>query len=79
MRKNKGEIPPEFLEKKPLFSSIFGFNGKKTIVQYVPKANKCVILLSTKHHKIEISKENDNKPEIILDYNRNKGEKSKRN
>ena len=76
MRKNKGEIRPEFLAKNSLHSSLFGFNGQKTIVQYVPKKNKCVILLSTKHHEIKISKENDDKPEIILDYNRNKGKHS---
>ena len=73
MRKNKKEIPNNFLpeRKKNVFSSIFGFNKKKTLVSYVPKVNKAVILLSTEHHDKKIT-ENDCKPEIIIFYNKTK-------
>ena len=51
---------------------MFGFNEQKTLVSYVTKINKAVLLLSTEHHDGTISIENDNKPEIILYYNRTK-------
>jgi hypothetical protein len=39
---------------------------------YVPKVNKCVILLSTQHQDMIISN-SAKKPEAILDYNHCKG------
>lgn len=52
IRKNKREIPTEFssAKKRQVNSSLFGFQKKMTIVSYVPKKNKCVILLSTMHN-----------------------------
>ena len=73
LRKNKPHIPEEFIKKAPLYSSKFGFNLYKTLVSYTQKVNKCVVLLSTKHHKIEVSNDEEKKPVIILDYNKNKG------
>ena len=35
-------------------TSVFGFNDQLTMVSYVPKKNKAVILLSTMHHGISI-------------------------
>lgn len=74
MRKNKREIPPEFLPKKDRVpnSSLFGYQKNITMVSYVPKKNKAVILLSTMHDTGAISEET-NKPEIIMDYNATKG------
>ena len=43
----------------------FGFgNEKVTIVSYVPKLRKAIILLSTMHHVINVSS-SKKKPEII--------------
>ena len=73
LRKNKTEIPMSFLpnRQRSIFSSLFGFNEDKTIVSYVPKVNKAVILLSTEHHNKTLSNK-DSKPEIIQFYNKNK-------
>ncbi|XP_035212060.1 uncharacterized protein LOC118186137 [Stegodyphus dumicola] len=76
MRKNKREIPPEFLAKKrEVYSSIFGFQKEATLVSYVPKKNKSVILLSTMHSgdQIDESTGESKKPEIITFYNMTKG------
>ena len=52
-------------------SSVFGFSGQQTLVSYVPKKNKAVILLSTLHHD-KVLAGNTMKPEIILRYNQTK-------
>lgn len=74
IRSNKLEIPEEFLKnsKRAIGSSIFAFKDHLSIVSYVPKKNKSVILVSSKHHEEKIN-ENEQKPEIIIDYNKNKG------
>jgi hypothetical protein len=59
-------------EREPL-SSLACFKDYKTLVSYVPKKNKSVILLSTFHHVNNIVTSNKKKPQIVLDYNRNKG------
>lgn len=73
-KKNKKEIPPEFLphKNKAVSSSIFGFQKDKMLTSYVPRKNKTVILLSTMHETGNF----DNftkKPEIITNYNSTKG------
>lgn len=76
LRKNKKGIPFELLpsKEKEVFSSMHIFNSFQTMVSYVPKKNKAVILLSTRHHNEVIDYSNErNKPEIILHYNSNKG------
>ena len=75
IRKNKSEIPRELQpNRQPLeSSSIFCFDGLLTLVSYVPKKNKAVILLSSMHHETIISEETHKKPEIILYYNETKG------
>jgi hypothetical protein len=74
LRKNKPEIPVEFLSNKnrPVGSTMFAFNDNLTLVSYVPKINKAVLLLSSKHHDLKVDTENG-KPHIILDYNKTKG------
>ncbi|KAG8231226.1 hypothetical protein J437_LFUL005900, partial [Ladona fulva] len=75
-RKNKKEIPTEFLPKRDrvVRSSIFGFTKDITLVSYVPVRNRAVILISTMHHdnKIDESTKNLQKPEIITTYNKTK-------
>ena len=74
LRKNKGEIPPDFLPKKTrdVGSTLYGFTKDITLVSHVPKKNKAVLLLSSMHHNGEVNEE-DNKPEIISYYNSTKG------
>jgi len=74
LKKNKREIPTAFLpdKNKEVGSSVFGFQKNKTLVSYVPRKNKAVILLSTMHHDSKIDVET-RKPEIIIDYNCTKG------
>lgn len=74
LRKNKAYIPPEFQpgRTREENSSLFGFQERCTIVSYVPKKNKAVILLSSMHHTGDIVVEDDNKPEIIKYYNETK-------
>ena len=43
------------------------------MVFYILK-NKCVILQSTFHQNKQINRENENKHNIILDYNQTKGD-----
>nr|XP_047137391.1 piggyBac transposable element-derived protein 4-like [Hydra vulgaris] len=75
IKKNKGEIPKKLLPAlhRPVYSSIFAFQNDSTIVSYVPKKNKAVILLSTFHHSNDIVMDHNEKPCIILDYNKYKG------
>ena len=54
-------------------TSAFGFNYQLTMVGYVPKKNKAVIILSTMHHGISIVEEDPKKrPEITKFYNKTK-------
>jgi hypothetical protein len=75
LRKNKTEIPWQLqpYKTRPINSSIFGFLDEKTLVSYVPKINKAVILISTEHHTNATNQQENNKPEIIEFYNRTKG------
>lgn len=51
MRKNKWEIPEAFVNtKKRPKQSIFGFNKTGTLVSYIPKPLKNVILISSLHN-----------------------------
>ena len=71
--KNKAEIPPEMQPNnaRPERSSVFGFAGNVTMVSYVPSKGKAVLLLSTMHH--DATTEGDQqKPEIVLHYNKTK-------
>ncbi|KAG5887799.1 hypothetical protein JTB14_019390 [Gonioctena quinquepunctata] len=73
MKKNKREILAAFLPSKAreVGSSIFGFTSDLTLVSYVPKQNKSVILLSSMHHDNRVDN-TTKKPDIILFYNSTK-------
>lgn len=77
VRKNKRQLPPEFINTKSrcINSSIFGYQENTTIVSYVPKKGKNVILASSLHHddQIDESTGEQYKPEIITFYNSTKG------
>lgn len=72
--KNKPEVPLEFLpsKKKAVGSSIFGFREDATMVSYVSKPNRSVILLSTMNLS-NIVDEKSKKPLIALHYDMSKG------
>lgn len=74
LRKNKKEIPIQFLPSKvrPVGDVHYGFTKDKTIISYVPKPNKSVILISSLHHEEKQDLESE-KPEIIAFYNGTKG------
>ncbi|KAF2886770.1 hypothetical protein ILUMI_19403 [Ignelater luminosus] len=52
MRQNKREIPPDFLRK--VQSVLFDFQKEATLVSFVPKQNKLVILLPTMYDSDQI-------------------------
>lgn len=74
LRKNKKEVPPQYLMSKrsQIPSSAFAFSQNITLVSHVPKKNKCVLLISSMHSQDEVDEETG-KPEIILFYNSTKG------
>ena len=76
IRKNKREIPPEFINTKEREekSSKFAFRDG-TLVSYIPKKGKVVLALSTMHHNndIDAGTGHAQKPEIITFYNATKG------
>ncbi|XP_055839580.1 piggyBac transposable element-derived protein 4-like [Episyrphus balteatus] len=76
IRKNRREVPSEFLPKKNReeYTSIFGFQENCTIVSYCQKKNRSVILLSSMHNDdaIDSSTGDQRKPEMITDYNHTK-------
>jgi hypothetical protein len=74
IRSNKLEIPLEFLKNnvRKIGSSLFAFKNSLTLVSYVPKKNKAVLLVSTSHHDTGVNT-SSLKPDIIMDYNKYKG------
>lgn len=79
LRKNKKEIPPIFIDTKDKAPGAvtFGFKNDFTLVSYVPKKSKVVVLLSSMHYDASVDSDADSntygKPEIILFYNSSKG------
>jgi len=73
--KNKTCVPKEFLPNRSRleFSSLIGFQKNCSLVSYVSKKKKTVILLSTMYHTPNVTSNEIMKPEIILDYNMTKG------
>lgn len=76
LKKNKKEIPSEFLPSKnrQLYSALFGFSKDITLLSYVPKKSRAVILSSSMHHDKNINLESEKLlPEMIDFYNQTKG------
>ncbi|XP_029359568.1 uncharacterized protein LOC115044588 [Echeneis naucrates] len=73
--KNKREIPHQLLTfgRRQPQSSLFTHTKTHTIVSCLLKKRKNVLLLSTKHQEARVSDGADQKPIIIMDYNKNKG------
>ncbi|KRX87979.1 hypothetical protein T4E_3880 [Trichinella pseudospiralis] len=51
---------------------MFCFDEQLTLLSYIPKRRKCVLLLSTMHHDDALSAEHEGKPDIVLFYNKTK-------
>lgn len=75
LKKNKKEIPAQFLSNKNRKegSALYGFTNNMTLLSYVPKKNKLVLLVSSMHHSKGINDEETNKPEMVAFYNHTKG------
>ena len=75
VRQIRKEVPRAMLPSKSreVNSSLFLFSTDATMMSYVPRKNKTVILLSSQHSNHSISTSEHGKPDIILDYNKSKG------
>lgn len=76
MRQTKTDVPPALREIKgrPVHSSKFLHHEGLTIVSYIPKKHRNVVLLSSQHQGAKIEgQEHDFKPQMILDYNKTNG------
>lgn len=74
IRKNKKDIPKEFQPSKnrDIQSTLYGFTDEISLVSYVPKKNKAVMLVSSMHHT-KCTDLQTKKPEVIIYYNSTKG------
>ena len=70
MRKNRRDLPKSLIEiqNRKQYSSEFLFTENLTLVSYVPKSRKCVVLLSTLHHDHDISTAAENFKSTIIKY-----------
>ncbi|KRX51943.1 hypothetical protein T09_10721 [Trichinella sp. T9] len=53
-------------------SSLFCFDRQLTLVSYILKRKKCVLLLSTMHHDDAANEDQERKPDIVLFHNETK-------
>ncbi|KAJ8952472.1 hypothetical protein NQ314_007550 [Rhamnusium bicolor] len=74
MNKRRKHIPSEFLPQKgrAVESSLYCFNKQLTLLSFVPKKNRAVVLLSSMHYT-SATDPKTGKPEIISFYNMTKG------
>ncbi|CAB0014424.1 unnamed protein product [Nesidiocoris tenuis] len=76
IRKNKNELPPQFvdlkLQRSKVGSSRFLYHDDITAVSYKAKTNKMVTLISTMHDQSDLHPYSK-KPQIIHSYNATKG------
>lgn len=71
LRKNKREVPDEMRKSsKTVPDSRYCFSDSLTLLNYTPKKNKFVLLLSTFTSSTAIT---DGKPDMIQHYNKTKG------
>ncbi|XP_070992443.1 piggyBac transposable element-derived protein 4-like [Oncorhynchus clarkii lewisi] len=69
------ELAPQLMNtrNRPIDSSKFVFMADISLVSYVPKKGKNVVLMSTLHRDGRICGQEHQKTEIIMDYNATKG------
>lgn len=63
LRQNKPDIPPvmKASRSREVHSTEFGFNGSMTMISYVRKKGKAVLLLSTMHHSKMVAQRKNQK------------------
>lgn len=73
LKRNKKEVPAEFLPNRTreVGCSLYGFTKDMTLLLFVPKKSKAVLLISSMHRS-EFTDKGNNKPEIISFYNATK-------
>lgn len=78
-QKNKPELPPDLLapKRRDALSSKFTFIPTTTLVSYIPKIYRNVVLLSTLHRATDVSDGEDRKPAVIPGYNHKKWRRGK--
>ena len=72
LRQNKPDIPPLMKPSKSreVHSTEFGFNDSLTMVSYVRKKGKAVVLSTMHHDKVVDENSRKKKPEVITFYNK---------
>lgn len=71
--KNKPIIHPQLLAKgTQKYTSAFEFIKYTTLVSYIMKAGKCLVIQGTLHHDRKIAEIDTKKLQLILDYNSTK-------
>ncbi|KRZ75041.1 hypothetical protein T10_6890 [Trichinella papuae] len=75
IKKNKPELPQEVLELRgrAVHSSKFEFTEQCTVVSYIPKKHRMVLVRSTMQKDASLSTGEGCKPEMILDHDATKG------
>jgi len=73
VRSNKPHIPVQMKpsSSRDVHSTLFGFHNQLTLVSYVPKPAKSVIVISSMHHDKAVEGDKK-KPQMILHYNATK-------
>ncbi|KAL7401607.1 hypothetical protein ABVT39_001957 [Epinephelus coioides] len=73
-RSSKPELLPALLatREQARFSSLFVFTDTCALVSYCPKRRKAVTPMSIFHREAAVTPREDQKPQIILDYNSSK-------
>lgn len=61
------------MKNRSVKSSKFVYTADTSLVSYVPKKGKNVVLMSTLHRDGRICDQEHQKPEVIMDYNATKG------
>jgi len=75
VRVGRKDVPKEFMpaRRREVLTTMCGFTETGvTMVSYVPKRNRAVVLMSTLHSSVTCDPSNEMKPNIILHYNRTK-------
>jgi len=72
---NGQHVPVEMNSAKdrPIISTTFAWSRPVTMLSYVPKLKKNVLVVCSQHDQPDISHRSDQKPEVILAYNDDKG------
>jgi hypothetical protein len=80
VRKIRREVPSQFNDRTAIAmrapeSSEYLYSGDVTMLSYIPKPRRSVVLISTQHQVPEDGQDSrgKTKPKIMLDYNATKG------